>query len=573
MTPFGWSQPHDVNEHVAGIAKELRALGHSVTVLAPSARTADLIAGRRALARGEQRRRDRDRRRAARLAPVEPRRPGRRPREPPSRAPAGTLRRRPRLRARTAEHLVPRPARLGGTRRRHVLLARAARLSAAARAAREAARSHRRPPRDLPDDGRRGGGALPGRLPHRVARRRHRAVQARREAKAGRDRAPFAARCRSPVPRSARCATCPAGTPCSPDEAALDPTRDPARRCATACTSAPVARPQARAADPRRGRDRRAGPDGLGAAAARGARPPAPCSPIRPASSSSPSSPLRRSRGSSRTTRCASAAAVKARGRAEAQSFAAVATELDEMYRGLGRPAAPARARGRAARRPALDHRRPAHAHGVVARLLDRGGRAARPRGGGRSRRDRDHGPQRLRRRPRGGRAGTRTRSDRDSRRGGEDGRPGRGDRALPARGDPARHVVRRDGRRDPRAGGRRLPPPPVRPDARDSVPGDRCTGTCTRSTCSRSTTRACSSRATTTRRSASRGSTAFRRAPARMRTSSRESAPARCGCAPSTGPEEFLLSLRTAEVLRRPKSLAYLQSLKWVAQVKEKVR
>jgi hypothetical protein len=35
-------------------------------------------------------------------------------------------------------------------------------------------------------------------------------------------------------------------------------------------------------------------------------------------------------------------------------------------------------------------------------------------------------------------------------------------------------------------------------------------------------------------------------------------------------GPEEFLLSLRTAEVLRRPK---YLQSLKWVAQVKEKVR
>ncbi|MGL6278461.1 MAG: PHP domain-containing protein, partial [Gaiella sp.] len=38
-------------------------------------------------------------------------------------------------------------------------------------------------------------------------------------------------------------------------------------------------------------------------------------------------------------------------------------------------------------------------------------------------------------------------------------------------------------------------------------------------------------------------------------------------------GPEEFLLSLRTAEVLRRPKSLAYLQSLKWVAQVKERAR
>ena len=37
-------------------------------------------------------------------------------------------------------------------------------------------------------------------------------------------------------------------------------------------------------------------------------------------------------------------------------------------------------------------------------------------------------------------------------------------------------------------------------------------------------------------------------------------------------GPEEFLLSLRTATVLRRPKSLALLQSLKWVAQMKERV-
>jgi hypothetical protein len=38
-------------------------------------------------------------------------------------------------------------------------------------------------------------------------------------------------------------------------------------------------------------------------------------------------------------------------------------------------------------------------------------------------------------------------------------------------------------------------------------------------------------------------------------------------------GPEEFLISLRSAEIVRRPKSLAYLQSLKWMAQVKEKVR
>ena len=38
-------------------------------------------------------------------------------------------------------------------------------------------------------------------------------------------------------------------------------------------------------------------------------------------------------------------------------------------------------------------------------------------------------------------------------------------------------------------------------------------------------------------------------------------------------GPDEFLASLRTAQVLRRPRSLLYLQSLKWAAQAKERVR
>jgi predicted metal-dependent phosphoesterase TrpH/glycosyltransferase involved in cell wall biosynthesis len=52
VTPFAWSQPHDVNEHVAGIAKELRTLGHSVTILASSNRARDLAAGRRALLDG-----------------------------------------------------------------------------------------------------------------------------------------------------------------------------------------------------------------------------------------------------------------------------------------------------------------------------------------------------------------------------------------------------------------------------------------------------------------------------------------------------------------------------------------
>ena len=52
VTPFAWSQPHDVNEHVEGVAKELRALGHSVTILASSNRARDIAAGRRALLDG-----------------------------------------------------------------------------------------------------------------------------------------------------------------------------------------------------------------------------------------------------------------------------------------------------------------------------------------------------------------------------------------------------------------------------------------------------------------------------------------------------------------------------------------
>jgi predicted metal-dependent phosphoesterase TrpH len=50
VTPFAWSQPHDVNEHVAGLAAELRARGHTAVVLGPSNRARDLAAGRRALA-------------------------------------------------------------------------------------------------------------------------------------------------------------------------------------------------------------------------------------------------------------------------------------------------------------------------------------------------------------------------------------------------------------------------------------------------------------------------------------------------------------------------------------------
>jgi predicted metal-dependent phosphoesterase TrpH/glycosyltransferase involved in cell wall biosynthesis len=51
VTPFAWSKPHAVNDHVEGAAAELERRGHEVVVLAPSGRATDLAAGRRALRR------------------------------------------------------------------------------------------------------------------------------------------------------------------------------------------------------------------------------------------------------------------------------------------------------------------------------------------------------------------------------------------------------------------------------------------------------------------------------------------------------------------------------------------
>ena len=51
VTPFAWSQPHPVNEHIAGAAAELERRGHEVVILAPSNRASELAAGRKALRR------------------------------------------------------------------------------------------------------------------------------------------------------------------------------------------------------------------------------------------------------------------------------------------------------------------------------------------------------------------------------------------------------------------------------------------------------------------------------------------------------------------------------------------
>ena len=53
MTPHAWSVPQDTNEHVDGVAVALRERGHDVVVLAPSLRSSELLAGRRALQAGD----------------------------------------------------------------------------------------------------------------------------------------------------------------------------------------------------------------------------------------------------------------------------------------------------------------------------------------------------------------------------------------------------------------------------------------------------------------------------------------------------------------------------------------
>lgn len=49
VTPFAWSQPNDVNDHVRAVARILIDLGHNLTILGPSNRASELTAGRRAL--------------------------------------------------------------------------------------------------------------------------------------------------------------------------------------------------------------------------------------------------------------------------------------------------------------------------------------------------------------------------------------------------------------------------------------------------------------------------------------------------------------------------------------------
>ena len=574
VTPFAWSQPHVVNEHVDGVARELRGRGHAVTVLAPSgARATSPPAAARCLRRG-----DRGDRASAPAVPVSRRSSlgvpvGSRAKRSPRRSPRA-LRPRPRLRARAAEPLVPGATGHQGAGGRLLPLARAPRLPAAARRSATRLPAGSTPSWPPPSETR---AAAAERFPGDYLivsegvdldlfgpGRSERLIVL--ELAADRDRA--RARRASSAARARRLATRPAA-----DEAAVGRALRPGSPARTASRelgrSGRFARGCSRSASifvpVPQGSARRARGRAAGCAVADAAR----------TSPSSPSSPPPPSRAWPRTRVCGRARRRGSHAPPSARASTVVAQRARRSVRQLGSPAPDA---ARAPRdplgRPAVDRRRPAHAHLLVARLLDRGRRPARPRGGGRPRRDRGHRPQRLRRRARGRRARARTASCGHPGRGGQDRRPGRGDRALP-RATRSRAGCRSP-TRSPRSGSR----------AASSTCRTRSTGMhaipdaatlhrhlARHRRASRSTTPACCSRPTTTRRSASRASTTSSPAQGRTRTCCRASGPARCACARSAGPEEFLLSLRSAEVLRRPKSLAYLQGLKWVAQAKERVR
>ena len=264
--------------------------------------------------------------------------------------------------------------------------------------------------------------------------------------------------------------------------------------------------------------------------------------------------------------------AAGARGEAERQTFMDVAHELEEIYEGV-------RTRKRSARReaeplggPRLDRRRPPHAHQRVARLPRRARAPARARAGRRPRRDRDHRPQRLLRRA----GGVELARDRDIVviRGEEVKTDNQGEviglflnKEIPrgmSFGDTIAAIKAQ--------GGLVYVPHPF--DRMHAIP-DPATlhGHLSQidvfevynarllfETYNDEALRfARKYNLTMGAGSDSHVLQGVGTGAVRMRA--------------FDGPEEFLLSLRTAEILRRPKSLLYLQSLKWAAQAKERVR
>ena len=455
VTPFSWSQPHDVNEHVAGVADELRERGHSVTVLAPSNRAADLRAGRRALRDGAD----------APLIALGP--PCRSRGGAGSACRSASARTWPRARrgdstSSTASSPGCRASRTSrsGTRARSRVAsffsperlgyppAKAQReklLGADRRARRLVAGGCRTPrPQRFPGEYRIVPAGVDAEL-FRPATKRQLVV-----ARVAPDRAAAGPRGRMRALRELP----GLGARLPPDEDAGRTARDPARSSAAACTRAHRPRRRRAGADPRRGRDLRAGARRPAARLARGGRGRRGDRLAARASRSSPSWPPPRWPGSPRTSRSARSSprrpGAASRARRSTTSPPSSRTLYARPRRGAATGAPQA---GRAARRPATGSSPTSTCTRRGRRLLGRGRRPARPRRERGPRRDRGHRPQRLRRRARGRRARPRPRPDRDPGRGGQDRRPGRGDRALPvarrSRGAcPSRTRSRRSRRR-----------------------------------------------------------------------------------------------------------------------------
>ena len=360
------------------------------------------------------------------------------------------------------------------------------------------------------------------------------------------------------------------------DEAAVGAAVRPARRSSTAstCGRARDAREPRRAA--RRGRDLRACAGRPRRGSRSRPRPRAPPSPRRPGVDEQPelaAAEMARLAEDDAVPR-APRRARRAR-RAERRPSPPSRDELDELYDEPARPRrAPRRARRRPARRPRLDRRRPAHAHELVARLLDRRRRSsldhAEAEGLG-AIAVTDHNVfggaleavELARGRDLVVIPGEEVKTD------------GQGEviGLFLQRGDPARHVLRA---RRSRRSARRAASSTSRTRSTGctrSRTRRRSTATSPRSTSSRSTTRACSSRATTTRRCASRASTTSIAGAGSDAHVLQGVGTGALRMRAFDGPEEFLLSLRSAEILRRPKSLALPPGPEVGAQAKERVR
>ena len=214
---------------------------------------------------------------------------------------------------------------------------------------------------------------------------------------------------------------------------------------------------------------------------------------------------------------------------------------------------------------PRADRRGPAHAHGPLARLRRPGGRAAGHRGGRGAQRDRDHRPQRdIGRAGGAGAGGARRPHEGDRVRGGEDSRPGRGDRAVPRGEDRARHDARRDHRRDSRTGRARLRAASLRPHAFGARlrAHARCgrPGRCHRGV----------QRAGGVLRLQRGGRPVRRQVSDRGRRGVRQPRAARSRAVrirmrDFDGPEEFMESLRDADLVHKRQRLLYVQALKFI--------